>query len=66
MKIVKDDIPLPTDDIFNCDKNQEIHNSMSTEELGKEEKKAKNASIDVTKALVILGFSNWSELDIGM
>ena len=31
-----------------------------------EEKKRKSISIDITKALVILGFSNWSELDLGM
>lgn len=66
MNIEKDGIPSPTEDIFNCDNNQEIPNSISKEELGKEETKAKNVSIDITKALVILGFSNWSELDVGM
>ena len=66
MKIENDDLPSPTEDIFNCDNNPEIPNSTSKEELGKEEKKAKNVSIDITKALVILGFSNWSELDLGM
>ena len=30
-----------------------------------EEKKSSKISIDITKALVILGFSNWSELDLG-
>ena len=29
----------------------------------KEHKKSSSVSIDVTKALVILGFSNWSDLD---
>ena len=29
----------------------------------KEHKKTSSVSIDVTKALVILGFSNWSDLD---
>ena len=30
-----------------------------------QEKKRKTISIDVTKALVILGFGNWSELEPG-
>ena len=30
-----------------------------------EENKNTKISIDITKALVILGFSNWSELDLG-
>ena len=66
MKIVKDEIPSPMEDGVNCNNNQDISNSFSEEERAKEEKKAKNVSIDITKALVILGFSNWSELDLGM
>ena len=35
------------------------------DESDTEENKNTKISIDITKALVILGFSNWSELDLG-
>ena len=43
-----------TEDVFGVDSE-----AMSE----KERKKGSSVSIDVTKALVILGFSNWSDLD---
>ena len=33
--------------------------------VGEGEKKKMNVSIDITKALVIMGFGNWSELEPG-
>ena len=44
--------------------NEDVFGVDSTEAMSeKEPKKASSVSIDVTKALVILGFSNWSDLD---
>ena len=46
------------------DDNEDVFGVDSTEAMSeKEPKKASSVSIDVTKALVILGFSNWSDLD---
>ena len=46
------------------DDNEDVFGVDSTEAASeKEPKKASSVSIDVTKALVILGFSNWSDLD---
>ena len=43
--------------------NEDVFGVDSEAMSEKEPKKASSVSIDVTKALVILGFSNWSDLD---
>ena len=45
--------------------NPEDENKVNDNPGEFQEKKRKTISIDVTKALVILGFGNWSELEPG-
>ena len=47
------------------EENPEDENQVNDNPGEFQEKKRKTISIDVTKALVILGFGNWSELEPG-
>ena len=66
MKNVEEDGALPEKNVSNCNNDVEVDDSVPDGDSVEAEKQAKNVSIDITKALVILGFSNWSALDSGM
>ena len=66
-KITSDDSDSISTDVNDCHEGgEDVFDNHSTGDADKDENKSKTISIDITKALVILGFSNWTELEKGV